>query len=78
MNQSFVFIVFYRRVYGAAKNGTTAAVEGGAATFVVNTTVPASADAAPDYGVVPEGRELWPSLLGGELSGTCLLLRANG
>ena len=41
MNQSFVIIVcFTAASYGAANNGTTAAVEGGAASFVVNTTVP--------------------------------------
>src|SRR5258708_2087340 len=41
MNQSFVFILcFTAASYGAANNGTTAAVEGGAASFVVNTTVP--------------------------------------
>jgi len=40
MNQSFVFIVcFAAASYAAAQNGTTAAV-GGAACFVVNTTVP--------------------------------------
>ena len=41
MNQSFVIIVcFTAASLGAANNGTTAAVEGGAASFVVNTTVP--------------------------------------
>jgi polyisoprenoid-binding protein YceI len=41
MNQSFVIIVcFTAASLGAANNRTTAAVEGGAASFVVNTTVP--------------------------------------
>jgi len=41
MNQSFVFIVcFTAASLGAANNGTTAAVERGAASFVVSTTVP--------------------------------------
>jgi polyisoprenoid-binding protein YceI len=41
MHQSFVIIVcFTAASLGAANNSTTAAVEGGAASFVVNTTVP--------------------------------------
>jgi len=41
MNQSFAIIVcFAAASYGAANSGTAAAVEGGAASFVVNTTVP--------------------------------------
>ena len=40
MNQSFVIIVCLAARDGAANNPTTAAVEGGTATFAVNTTVP--------------------------------------